>query len=200
MTNSAGPGGIPRDEQLPRAWRRAFNRVRGKADDYLRDPEKARKLVEQAQAKAAHRGGKGGPLASVSYSLQTMSRLVVAYTRREYRRVPWGIIVSAAAGLLYFVIPLDAVPDVLLGFGLIDDAAILAFVATRLGDELARFETWERERRSGRLREAASDAVDVPITGGQDAGDGEAVIPLAEPRAEEPPAPPGETPGQAPAS
>jgi uncharacterized membrane protein YkvA (DUF1232 family) len=199
MTNSASPG----DEELPRAWRRAFNRMKGKADDYLRDPQKALRLVEQAQAKAAQRSGRSGPLAGVSASLGTMGRLVRAYVRREYRRVPWGIIVSAAAGLLYFVVPLDAVPDVLLGFGLIDDAAIIAFVATRLGDELARFEAWERERRADRLRAAAGDAVDVPITSGQDAGDDASVIPPAEEpaeeSAEEPPAPPEETPGSAPA-
>lgn len=156
-------------EELPRAWQRAFNRMRRKADDYLRDPQKARTLVERAQAKAAHKSGRSGPLAGVSASLGTMGRLVRAYAKREYRHIPWSALVAAGAALLYFVTPLDAVPDILLGFGLIDDAAILAFVATRLSDELNRFEVWERDRRASRLREAAESAEDAPIAPGQDA-------------------------------
>ena len=157
MANAQG-----NSEELPRAWQRAFSRMRGKAGDYLNDPEKARKLVEQAQAKAAHRGARSGPLAGVSATLQTMGRLVRAYARREYRRLPWGAILSIGAALLYFVAPLDALPDFVLGFGLIDDAAVLAFIATRLGEELAAFETWERNRSAARVGEAARDAVDAP--------------------------------------
>ena len=191
MADAESAGGA----ELPHAWRRAFDRMKGKAGDYLHDPDKARRLVEQAQAKAAHRSAQGGPLAGVTHSLQTMGRLVRAYARREYTRIPWGIFLSAAAALLYFVTPLDAIPDVLLGFGLIDDAAILAFVATRLGDELARFEGWERERSAARVRAAAGEAEDAPLS-----SDEPVTPPLESPEGasvEPPVGPPGETPDRA---
>lgn len=48
------------------------------------------------------------------------------------------------AGILYFVTPLDLVPDAIPGAGLLDDVTVLAFVIARLEGELARFSAWER--------------------------------------------------------
>ena len=48
------------------------------------------------------------------------------------------------AGILYFVTPIDLVPDAVPGAGLLDDVTGLAFVIARLEGELARFTAWER--------------------------------------------------------
>ena len=48
------------------------------------------------------------------------------------------------AGILYFVTPLDLVPDAIPGAGFLDDITVLGFVIARLEGELARFTTWER--------------------------------------------------------
>ncbi len=48
------------------------------------------------------------------------------------------------AGLLYFVSPLDAIPDWLLGVGFLDDIAVLGWVLKAVGDELNRFKDWRK--------------------------------------------------------
>ena len=47
------------------------------------------------------------------------------------------------AAVVYFVMPVDAVPDILLGFGLLDDAAILGWTLRTLDGDLKRFCAWE---------------------------------------------------------
>lgn len=46
------------------------------------------------------------------------------------------------AALLYFVTPLDAIPDWFFGVGLVDDLAVLAWVMRTWQAELAAFEQW----------------------------------------------------------
>ncbi|MNE53675.1 hypothetical protein D3C80_1484140 [compost metagenome] len=46
------------------------------------------------------------------------------------------------AALLYFVIPLDGLPDWLPVLGFVDDLAVLAWVLRTWRDELAAFRAW----------------------------------------------------------
>ena len=50
------------------------------------------------------------------------------------------------AALLYFVTPLDAIPDWLFGFGLVDDLAVLAWVLRTWQEELAAFQQWRADQ------------------------------------------------------
>jgi uncharacterized membrane protein YkvA (DUF1232 family) len=52
---------------------------------------------------------------------------------------PTGTLQAIVVALLYFISPLDIIPDVLPFFGLVDDAAILAFVVNRVRGDLDAF-------------------------------------------------------------
>jgi len=53
---------------------------------------------------------------------------------------------------LYFVSPIDAIPDWLLGVGFLDDVAVLAWVLKTVSDELAAFSAWRRSQAPEKLR------------------------------------------------
>ncbi len=61
-------------------------------------------------------------------------------------------LVTIVAGLLYFVSPIDAIPDWLLGVGFLDDIAVLGWVLKTVADELARFKAWRDSQSPERLR------------------------------------------------
>ena len=48
------------------------------------------------------------------------------------------------ASLIYFVSPIDLIPDFILGFGLIDDATVLAWTIKACASDLAAFIAWEK--------------------------------------------------------
>ena len=53
--------------------------------------------------------------------------------------VPWNRKAMAAGSLLYLISPLDAVPDVIPGAGLVDDAAVILFVVSTLAGALKKY-------------------------------------------------------------
>ncbi len=122
---------------------------------YLDDPKKMQGLVSDAQTRA-DAVERAGTMASVTVSyLGSMGRMARAYATRRYRKVPWGTVLGATAAVLYFVLPLDFIPDILMGVGLVDDAALIAFVATRVKRDLETFTAWERARKAGTHTPAA---------------------------------------------
>ncbi len=84
----------------------------------------------------------------ISHSLDdlyTLLRLVAAYAGGEYREIAIRSMVSIVAALIYFLSPMDAIPDFVTGFGFIDDMAVLAFVIKTFKQEIDRFIVWEME-------------------------------------------------------
>ncbi len=75
--------------------------------------------------------------------LLLLIELVKAYTRGEYRNIPWKAIIYAIASIIYFVNPLDIIPDFLFGIGFLDDATVIAFVMQAIHDEIERFKSYQ---------------------------------------------------------
>ncbi len=65
--------------------------------------------------------------------------MLKAYFSGNYKKLPWTTIVSAVAALLYFINPFDAIPDFILGFGMIDDATVIAFCLRSIKQDLDQF-------------------------------------------------------------
>lgn len=73
-------------------------------------------------------------------------RLIKAYATGQYRQVPWKTILLIVAAVLYFVNPLDLVPDIIPLTGLTDDFAILVWVYNSVSDEIGKFLVWEQNK------------------------------------------------------
>jgi uncharacterized membrane protein YkvA (DUF1232 family) len=122
-----------------------FARLKEKAIGYLKDPDKLRALTRQAGSKA-EASGRRGAFAGVFQSFMALLRLLRAYVRGEYRNVPPKSLILIVAGVLYFLMPVDVIPDFLLGFGYIDDAAVLAWIISTVKVVLDDFTRWEAAR------------------------------------------------------
>lgn len=72
-------------------------------------------------------------------------RMLEDVARRRYRRFPLRTLAAAAAGLVYFLNPLDILPDFLPGLGLLDDAAVLAWIVSLIRKDLDAYRTWAGE-------------------------------------------------------
>ncbi len=60
--------------------------------------------------------------------LGCLQALCLAYWRGEYRAISPKALISVVAGLMYFLSPIDAIPDFIPVFGMLDDIAVLAWV------------------------------------------------------------------------
>ena len=123
-----------------------FQRLKDKAVAYAKDPDKLRDVLTRATSKASAAGGRG-VLAEIGDSLLTLLRLLRAYARGDYRQVPAKSLVLIIAGVLYFLAPIDLIPDFIVGLGFVDDVAILAWVVNSVKNVLADFNAWETAQR-----------------------------------------------------
>lgn len=122
--------------------------IRRPAGRYARNPRKLRELVGRAQRKASTHQG---PLADLRGEVLLLVRMLRAYASGSYPDLPWPTVVSIVGALLYFVTPIDLIPDAIVGAGLLDDAAVLAWTVRWIRRDLREFEAWERDEPDGRI-------------------------------------------------
>ncbi|MBX2898857.1 MAG: DUF1232 domain-containing protein [Cyclobacteriaceae bacterium] len=75
-----------------------------------------------------------------------IGRLIKASLTGGYRFQSPRLLVALLAACIYFVNPLDLVPDVLPAIGLADDMTILAWVVNTASEELLAFDAWEKQK------------------------------------------------------
>ncbi len=78
--------------------------------------------------------------------LPLLFRLLKAWKDGSYRGLSLRTLASLVAALIYVVSPVDLMPDFIPGIGLIDDAAVLAFLLHSMAQDLAAFRAWEQSR------------------------------------------------------
>lgn len=76
----------------------------------------------------------------------TLGRLLQAYARGEYRTIPWKSLLLIVAAIVYFINPIDILPDLMPMVGLTDDFAVLFMVYKSVGDDIDRFLQWEQSK------------------------------------------------------
>ena len=122
---------------------RSYGKSKVKAAHYIQSKDKLAGLIDKASIKAT---GKKGKLKDVWISLMSLVRLVRAYANGSYRQISAQALLTIVAALVYFVSPIDLIPDFILGLGLIDDAAVLAWTIKACAADLASFIAWENGR------------------------------------------------------
>jgi uncharacterized membrane protein YkvA (DUF1232 family) len=123
---------------------RFFRTYVDRARRLVRDPAALDELAQHARHKAS--GSSNSRIRELGDRIKLLGRLVRAYATGSYREISVGNIVLIVAAILYFVTPIDLIPDAIPGAGLMDDATVLAFVLAKLETELERFSDWEKAR------------------------------------------------------
>ncbi|UOQ49966.1 YkvA family protein [Gracilibacillus caseinilyticus] len=121
-------------------YKYGYKKYISKARSYFQDKEKSKQLLKEAEIKANDKKGK---LEEVWDKLQLLFEALRAWIKEEYKEIPKGSIVMIIAAIIYFVTPIDIVPDFLVGLGLFDDAAVLGFVIKQVSEDLDRFKVWQ---------------------------------------------------------
>ncbi|MBP6050151.1 MAG: DUF1232 domain-containing protein [Chitinophagales bacterium] len=83
--------------------------------------------------------------ADIASRLNVLTRLTKAWRNKEYTEVSYVTVFLSVAILLYFVSPIDLVPDFIPIVGGLDDVLLLGFLLKMIDKEIERFLTWEKE-------------------------------------------------------
>lgn len=134
------------DRSEPESRTRGFGNAKRKAEDYVRDPQKTQELLSSALKKASSRRSDPKLTDEIWDYLQTAVRLVQATIRGEYTGLSRKNLTLIVAAILYYISPIDLIPDIIPIAGLFDDVGVLAFALRSLKTEIETFKDWEREQ------------------------------------------------------
>lgn len=114
-----------------------------KAVKLLEDTNQTMKTISGAAEKAEeHRN----TLTAIWDDLTSLFRIVKSWKSGSYREVPWNTVVLSTGAIVYFLTPIDLVPDVIPVLGLIDDIAVVRWVIGAIRNDLAKFRVWEQSQ------------------------------------------------------
>lgn len=120
-------------------------RIGKKAKEYANDKEKTKKLIDEA-VKKAEKLDNSGPLEKLIETLKLLFSLIKDWMNGSYTEIPKGSIVLIIIGVIYFVNPLDVIPDPLPG-GLVDDAMVLSLIIKQVMAELEKYKIWKAKQK-----------------------------------------------------
>lgn len=83
-------------------------------------------------------------VASAKEKLNVLSRITNAYVSGKYRTIPWKTMITVLAAIIYFLNPLDLIPDFIPLMGLTDDLGVLVWVYNSISTEIDKFLEWEK--------------------------------------------------------
>lgn len=107
-----------------------------KAGKLLNDRKAVVNLAGSATAKIESASSR---IASIKSDLVTLTELLRAWINGEYREIPWTTLLLGMGAVVYFVNPLDAIPDILPATGLLDDASVIGFVLASAKNDIEKF-------------------------------------------------------------
>ena len=120
-----------------------FKQAKKKAAGILQDPDRLRDLVSMSVEKIKELRDNSEERQKFQHSVGTFNRMLKAYANKEYQKVPWKTLLLAAGGILYFVSPIDLIPDFIPVIGYLDDAMVLLWIANSIKGDLEDFAEWE---------------------------------------------------------
>ena len=116
-----------------------LEKERIKAKDIINDKDKFDRFLKKLEAKLRKFPRVGEQLAD----LPVMISLVKDFVKGEYKVVPMKSILYIVMALLYFVSPIDLVPDFVFGAGMVDDASVLLVALKNCHDDIEAYREWK---------------------------------------------------------
>lgn len=86
--------------------------------------------------------GETSPFRKIKEKIKSLGLLLRHYANGSYRSVEGKNIVIILAGMIYFLSPIDLIPDILPVIGFADDIALITFIYNSVSLELEKFEMW----------------------------------------------------------
>ena len=109
------------------------------AGGYLKDPHTRLRFLAAVREYAK---SKNGLIKGFKGDLQILTSLIKDWSSGTYTDVSKKTLLLTIAALLYFLSPLDAIPDFLGAVGFTDDAAVILFVLNSIRKEIDRYQEW----------------------------------------------------------
>lgn len=136
---------IPPNDNKESLFGRAKAVYQTKADKIASSRTKLARLLQKATEKLT-RVSEITAVKESQEQLEVIFRMVKAHINHEYRGFSNRTMGLFALGLLYFILPVDFIPDFIPVIGYVDDLTVLMAIFKSISSDVEKFLEWERTK------------------------------------------------------
>jgi len=123
------------------------------AGSFLRKPGRVWKLTKDAADRVQSYQSVGEFTHDIVDKVKQLCRMTRAYVRGEYEGITRTQVLMIIGSLLYFIIPVDMVPDTIPIIGYLDDLSLFSWLFFAISAEMEEYQEWEEAGKTGRHRD-----------------------------------------------
>lgn len=123
-----------------------MTRSADEAEDIAKNPGKLERLIFNAKDKLMNMENRRHTLKNGIRYISVFVRIMKDYNAGYYPHLPWKSLLSIIGVILYFINPLDIIPDFIPGIGLLDDITLLAYVYRSIEGDVEKYLDWEQSK------------------------------------------------------
>ena len=123
---------------------KSFQAALRKATGIATNPEKISDLIDSVTDKMSDMDNNKKRVSDFFEKVRTMLRMLRAYINGNYREIPWKSLLMIIGSLIYFMMPLDLIPDFIPVTGFADDISIILLVFASINEDIKAFLEYEQ--------------------------------------------------------
>ncbi|MBT3461660.1 MAG: DUF1232 domain-containing protein [Gammaproteobacteria bacterium] len=123
--------------------KKRLQRLTRTAEALLKQPNRLREKLVNARKKLGQTDS--GQLQGIKSQLTELIEFSQDMLRGNYQTIDVKTPVMVVAAILYFLLPIDSIPDFILGLGYLDDVTVITFVFRQLSNELEKYRAWRAD-------------------------------------------------------
>jgi len=124
-----------------------FERAKSRASNILGDKQKLNEVLNASKARLSEVNLENSKLSKLGHNLRVFLRMIQAFVKGEYTDAPWKSMVSIVGGIIYFLMPIDLIPDFIPFTGFIDDFTVIMLISNAFRQDIEQFEIWDSSKK-----------------------------------------------------
>ena len=120
-----------------------FQTAKAKASNIVGDKDRMNELVASSREKLHNISFEDSKISRLAVNLRVIIRIIKAYANGSYREMPWKSLLALVGGVVYFLMPVDLIPDFIPFTGFLDDFTIIMLLSGAFQQDIEDFHTWE---------------------------------------------------------
>ncbi len=123
-----------------------FNQAKTRASNVLGNRQKLEEVLNASKTRLGELNLVDSKLSKLGKNLRVFLRMIQAYVKGQYKEAPWKSMVAIVAGVIYFLMPIDLVPDFIPFTGFIDDFTVIMLISSAFQNDIEQFEIWDTRK------------------------------------------------------
>ena len=120
-----------------------FQKAKKRAASIVNDHDKLNQVLDSTKEKLDEIHLEDTKIYRLGERLRVIARMIKATVKGQYKEVPWKTIMMFVAGMIYFIMPLDLLPDFIPVTGFIDDFTVIMLISGAFKQDIDDFLLWE---------------------------------------------------------